>query len=217
MAEKADPLSDFLVKELTSRVDLETVDGRSRFQAIAKPLLKRLPEGTYRAAVMDALGESMHLVPDAAERNDVGRGTGRGGAAARAQRGQAQDAGAARDHLALHYPAAARDIAHPEQLEALNQPGAPLLRRILTLAASLPAPTTAQLLENLRDDPDLKHLERLVADEPLDGPEAAQGVLNDALERMVQDAAKTRASEALERIGPRPAPINVKSRIGTTG
>jgi hypothetical protein len=99
--------------------------------------------------------------------------------------------------LALHYPEAAKDIAHPEQLEALSQPGTPLLRRILTLAASLPAPTTAQLLENLRDDPDAKHLEKLVADEPLDGPEAAPGVLNDALERMAQEAAKAKALEAL--------------------
>jgi DNA primase len=197
LAEKAAPLSDFLVKELTTRVDLGTVDGRSRFQAIAKPLLKRLPEGTYRASVMDALGESMHLSPEVL--NEM-----MSDAVPVTARVPTPPSGTKRKtlvqrviSLALHYPAAARDIAHPEQLEALNQPGAPLLRRILTLAASLPAPTTAQLLENLRDDPDLKHLEKLVADEPLDGPEAAPGVLNDALERMAQEAAKTRALEAL--------------------
>jgi DNA primase len=197
LADKAAPLSDFLVKELTTRVDLGTVDGRSRFQAIAKPLLKRLPEGTYRAAVMDALGESMHLAP--AVLNEMMSDAAPAAAAPRPP-----PSGAKRKtlvqrviSLALHYPAAARDIAHPEQLEALNQPGTPLLRRILALAASLPEPTTALLLENLRDDPDVKHLERLVADEPLDGPEAAPGVLNDALERMAQEAAKNRALEAL--------------------
>jgi DNA primase len=50
LAAAAMPLSDFLVRELAARVDFGKVDGRSRFQAIAKPLLKRLPEGTYRAA-----------------------------------------------------------------------------------------------------------------------------------------------------------------------
>jgi DNA primase len=196
LAEKAAPLSDFLVKELATRVDFGTVDGRSRFQGIAKPLLKRLPEGTYRAAVMDALGQTMHLTPDLLDEM-------MSDAPPAAPPQAPQGAGKRKTlvqrviALALHYPEAARDIAHPEQLETLNQPGAPLLRRILTLAASLPAPTTAQLLENLRDDPDLKHLERLVADEPLDGPEAAPGVLNDALERMAQEAAKTRALEAL--------------------
>jgi DNA primase len=206
LAEKAAPLSDFLVKELTTRVDLGTVDGRSRFQAIAKPLLKRLPEGTYRAAVMDALGVSMHLSPQVL--NEM-----MSDAAPATAPAPTPQSGAKRKtlvqhviSLALHYPAAARDIAHPEQLEALNQPGAPLLRRILALAASLPAPTTAQLLENLRDDPDLKHLERLVADEPLDGPEAAPGVLNDALERMAQDAAKTRSLEALRAHRPGASP-----------
>lgn len=206
LAEKAAPLSDFLVKELTTRVDLGTVDGRSRFQAIAKPLLKRLPEGTYRASVMDALGHSMHLSPEVL--NEMMSDIAPAAAPARGP-----PTGAKRKtlvqrviSLALHYPAAARDIAHPEQLEALNQPGAPLLRRILTLAASLPAPTTAQLLENLRDDPDLKHLEKLVADEPLDGPEAASGVLNDALERMAQEAAKTRALEALRAHRPGAGP-----------
>jgi DNA primase len=206
LAEKAAPLSDFLVKELTTRVDLGTVDGRSRFQAIAKPLLKRLPEGTYRAAVMDALGDSMHLSPQVL--NEM-----MSDAVPTTARSPTTPSGAKRKtlvqrviSLALHYPAAARDIAHPEQLGALNQPGAPLLRRILALAASLPAPTTAQLLENLRDDPDLKHLEKLMADEPLDGPEAAAGVLNDALERMAQDAAKTRALEALRAHRPSAGP-----------
>jgi len=197
LADKAAPLSDFLVKELTTRVDLGTVDGRSRFQAIAKPLLKRLPEGGYRSAVMDALGESMHLSP--AVLNEMMSDATPAAAAPRPS-----PSGTKRKtlvqrviSLALHYPAAARDITHPEQLEGLNQPGTPLLRRILALAASLPEPTTALLLENLRDDPDVKHLERLVADEPLDGPEAAPGVLNDALERMVQEAAKNRALDAL--------------------
>jgi DNA primase len=206
LAEKAAPLSDFLVKELTTRVDLGTVDGRSRFQAIAKPLLKRLPEGTYRAAVMDALGDSMHLSPQVL--NEM-----MSDAVPATARSPPTPSGAKRKtlvqrviSLALHYPAAARDIVHPEQLGALNQPGAPLLRRILALAASLPAPTTAQLLENLRDDPDLKHVEKLVADEPLDGPEAAAGVLNDALERMAQEAAKTRALEALRAHRPSAGP-----------
>jgi DNA primase len=205
LAEKAAPLSDFLVKELTTRVDMGTVDGRSRFQAIAKPLLKRLPEGTYRAAVMDALGASLHLTPDLL--NEMMSD------AAPSQTPPTVPSGAKRKtlvqrviSLALHYPEAAKDIAHPEQLEALNQPGTPLLRRILTLAASLPAPTTAQLLENLRDDPDAKHLEKLVADEPLDGPEAAPGVLNDALERMAQEAAKAKALDALRAYRPTGAP-----------
>ena len=203
LAAKAAPLSDFLVKELTTRVDLGTVDGRSRFQAIAKPLLKRLPEGTYRAAVMDALAGAMHLTPDVLNELMSDRP-----AAAAPPRptaaGKRKTAMQRVISLALHYPAATAEIAHPERLTALNQPGAELLRRVLALAARSPPPTTAQLIESLRDDPDHKHLERLVADVPLDGPEAAPGILNDALERMVNEAAKTRVIQALR--DQRPAP-----------
>lgn len=173
------------------------MDGRSRFQAIAKPLLRRLPEGGYRAAVMDALGESMHLAP--AVLNEMMSDDAPTTARLRPIQSSVKRKTLVQRviSLVLHYPEAAREIAHAEQLEALNQPGAALLRRILALAASLPRPTTALLMENLRDDPDVRHLERLVADEPLDGPEAAAGVLNDALERMVQEAAKSRALDAL--------------------
>ena len=49
LAAGAVPLPDFLVKELDERVDFGTVGGRARFEAVAKPLLRRLPEGSYRA------------------------------------------------------------------------------------------------------------------------------------------------------------------------
>jgi hypothetical protein len=172
------------------------VDGRSRFQAIAKPLLKRLPEGTYRAAVMDALGGAMHLQPDVL--NELMSDRPAASAPLRtATTGKRKTAMQRVISLALHYPEATAEIAHPERLEALNQPGAELLRRVLALAARVPTPTTAQLIESLRDDPDHKHLERLVADVPLDGPEAASGILNDALERMLKEADKTRSIQAL--------------------
>jgi len=205
LAETAAPLSDFLVKELTARVDLGTVDGRSRFQAIAKPLLRRLPEGTYRAAVMDALGESMHLAPAVlnemmSDQAPAPPAAARPAPGAIKRKTRMQHAIA----LALHYPEATAEIAHPERLEALTQPGAALLRRVLTLAAALPRPTTALIMEGLRDDPDHKHLERLVADEPLDGPEAAASVLNGTLDLMLEEAARTRANEALQAHRPPP-------------
>jgi DNA primase len=99
--------------------------------------------------------------------------------------------------LALHYPEAAAQVEAPGSLEQLTQPGSDLLRRILELARSLPAPTTAQLLEHFRDDPNLKHLEKLVAEEPLDGPEAAPQVLSDTLALLAEESRKSRAAAAV--------------------
>jgi len=207
LAEKAYPLSDFLVKELAARVDLKTVDGKSRFQAVAKPVLKRLPEGTYRAAVMDAFGTELHLRPDVLNQmmsDDVPvapppRPVIAGGK--RKTRVQHVIS------LALHYPEAAARLEEPGSLDQLTQPGADLLRQVLALARSLPAPTTAQLLEHFRDDPNFKHLEKLVAEEPLDGPEAAQKVLSDTLALLVEEARKSRAVAAV--LGHKPDPQDV--------
>ncbi len=109
--------------------------------------------------------------------------------------------------LALHYPEAAARLDEPGSLEELTQPGADLLRRILALARSLPAPTSAQLLEHFRDDPNFKHLERLVTDDPLDGPEAAQQVLNDTLTLLREESQKSRAVAAV--LGHKPEPQGV--------
>ena len=203
LAEEATPLSDFLVKELAARVDFGHVDGRSRFQAVAKPLLEKLPAGTYREAVMEAFGRALRLTapmldelmtarPAAVVRRVDGSGTKR---KTRVQKAIA---------LALHYPRAAGQLDHLEQLGELTQPGTALLRRVLETARRLPNVTTANLLENLRDDPDVQYLERLVVDEPLDDEEAAPGVLNGILELMVQDARKTLAAQAVRAHQPGP-------------
>src|SRR5690606_8579223 len=63
LSAQAEPLADFFVRGLTARVDMGTVDGRARFAAFAKPLLARLPDGFYRAAVLEALGEKLKLGP----------------------------------------------------------------------------------------------------------------------------------------------------------
>jgi hypothetical protein len=52
-------------------------------------------------------------------------------------------------------------------------------------------------LEHFRDDPNMKHLEKLVAEEPLDGPEAAQQVLNDTLALLAEESRKALATAAI--------------------
>jgi DNA primase len=207
LADRAAPLSDFLVKELTARVDLGTVDGRSRFQAVAKPLLRRLPEGTYRAAVMDALGESMHLAP--AVLNEMMSDEAAPAPALRPAPGAVKRRTAVQKVIALilHYPAAAQSVADAKRLDGLNQPGADVLRRIAATAASLREPTMAKLLERLRDDPDIRHIEKLAAGEPpildTDKADAAAKELDDALDNMARDAERSRAAEAVLRLTPR--------------
>ena len=191
LADKAAPLSDFLVNELSARVDMGSVDGRSRFQAIAKPLLKRLPEGTYRAAVMDAFATALRLKPDVLDElmsddKEPSR------AAERVMHGAAKRKTVVQKviNLALHYPAAAARTGDSQRLAALNQPGADLLRRVFAAAAEITDGSTARVLETLRDDPDFQYLERIVAEPPLaiETEEDAAKELAASLDHLSEDA-----------------------------
>ena len=191
LAEKAAPLSDFLVNELSTRVDFGSVDGRSRFQAIAKPLLKRLPEGTYRAAVMDAFAATLRLKPDVldslmSDDQEPARAPSRAGQAGGKRKTVVQKV----INLALHYPAAAARTADSQLLASLNQPGTDLLRRVFAATAEITDCTTARVLETLRDDPDFQYLERIVAEPPLaiDTEEDAAKELAASLEHLTEDA-----------------------------
>jgi DNA primase len=206
LAAKAAPLSDFLVNELATRVDFGTVDGRSRFEAIAKPLLKRLPEGTYRAAVMDAFGTTLHLAPTVLDQMMSERPAAPAPSPAHAGGKGRKTLVQKVINLALHYPEAAAKAPAADTLVMLNQPGADLLRRVLATAQRLPNANTARLLENLREDPDLAYLERIVAEPPLDSEEAALGVLADALDRMTKEAKKSETLVALRSYKPGGAP-----------
>ena len=102
-------------------------------------------------------------------------------------------------NLALHYPRAAAQVADAELLALLTQPGADLLRRVLAAAVRLGDANTARLLENLRGDPDLQYLERIVAEPPLgiDDETAAAAELKESLENLRNDARKSANDERI--------------------
>ena len=64
LAGSAVSLPDFLVKELDERVDFANAGGRARFDSTAKPLLRRLPEGSYRETILEMLRAKMGLSAD---------------------------------------------------------------------------------------------------------------------------------------------------------
>jgi DNA primase len=193
LAATAAPLSDFLVKELAERVDFGTVVGRARLESIAKPLVKRLPEGTNRAAVMDAFGAALHLAPAVLDQmladKDAAPPPPRPPSSGVKRKTVVQKV----INLALHFPHAAAQVADSSLLATLNQPGADLLRRVFDGATSLGDANTARLLEKLRGDPDLQYLERIVAEPPLgiDDEAAAARELKESLENLRRDAQKT--------------------------
>jgi DNA primase len=196
LADGAVSLPEFLVEELDQRIDFANPGGRARFDATAKPLLRRLPEGSYRETILEMLRAKMglesdvyrHLMADAAA-PVLAETTARPSAVSGVKRKTVVQKVI---NLALHYPRAAAR-ADASQLAQLNQPGAELLRRVFAAAAEIADGSTARVLENLRDDPDFQYLERIVAEPPLgiDTEEAATLELKASLDHLGQDAEKT--------------------------
>jgi DNA primase len=204
LANGAMSLPDFLVKELDERVDFGNAGGRARFDAVAKPLLRRLPEGSYRETTLAMLRGEMGLTKDVFDHLMVDAPPA---VIATPRATPAQPGGIKRKtavqkviNLTLHYPRAAEQ-ADAELLAMLNQPGADVLRRVFAAAAALgDGANAALLLENLRGDPDFQHLERIGAEPPLgiEDEGAAAAELKESLENLRKDAVKTANVERIK-------------------
>lgn len=167
-AQAATNLSEFMVAELRSQIDTESVDGRARLAEQARPLLQKVPAGVYRELLLERLGEVVGLngkklselmgappKPKAqAETRRPRRETGSGNLSVVARTIRA----------VLNEPALA-EHADIEHLAGLTSAGSDLLLEILEIAQAEPDISPAVLLERLRHHRHIRHLERLLGDE----------------------------------------------------
>ncbi len=202
----ARPLSEFLLEELQSKVDLASTDGRSRLTALVRPLLARLPVGVYRELLLERLAELVGLAP---ARLDVLLDTPRENASsARRSETAPKRSPLVRKAitLILHHPAAALELGDVADLEYVSLPGVELLQRILEVVREHPHINAAGLEERFRHDPEGRFLNRFAGQPPLDDEDAAPQVLKDNVARLVERGLKdrlhtlTRRGEALSDV-----------------
>jgi DNA primase len=164
------PLSDFLIDELASQVDMASVDGRARLAELARPLISRIPQGVYRDLLTASLAERVGLPLSRLESlmSSEPATTGRSnvaGAGKRPRRRQIPGAPSVLRRamtLILHNPRAAAD-QDLSMLDNVNRAGADLLRSLLEMAQTNPDITTAGLLERWRNHEEGQHLGKLAA------------------------------------------------------
>lgn len=205
LMDQAHPLSEFLLGELTRRVDLSSADGRSQLAALTRPLLERLPEGVYRALLLTQLADRIGLAPQHLEAllepSEAARAQPGGTPSYPSNTGSERRSPLIRKaiELILHHPASGTELEEVKGLAQVHQPGAELLRRLLETVAETPQITTAGLLERFRDDQEGQHLGRLTGEIPLDDGDAAPRVLRDNLKRIVENHRRERLSALLAK------------------
>ncbi|MEQ1581114.1 MAG: DNA primase [Steroidobacteraceae bacterium] len=214
--------SDYFIRELSSRVDITTVDGRAQLAETAGPLVEKITPGVYRELLVDALARVVGMAPEKLE-SLLSLGSDRKGDAAAAPRPasfrapayrsppQRTALGAGRGSLVrqavrilVHHPALAAEIAVPAELKSVDQPGATLLNQLLEQLKDDPCSSMAVLLVRWRDHPNFDSLDKLSQQEAPPDSVAAKAELEGALKRLIADYPLQRTQWLLdkEKAGP---------------
>jgi len=210
------PLSRFLLDSLSGDLDMSNLDGKARLAALAKPLLAQLPDGVYRELLttelarrvglprerLDALLGNPGAAPVAVTTRASGTSAPPRRPARRAHLGSARGSlGRQAIALLLHYPAVAREVPLPDNLEASGQRGVELLRELHAMAVSRPEISPAVLLERFRDRSERPHLEQLLTEEALVGEDGATAEFRDCLARLLSAATQQELASLLQKAG----------------
>ncbi len=194
----AHSLGTFLFDHLAAQVDLGTIDGRSRLAALSRPLLAKLPAGSFRELSENRLAELTGL----AQRNSSTLIMGRENAAISRSSGlsskhKRQPPSLVRKVITwlLNYPSLGRGGMATVHLRSLELPGVPLLLELIETLDESPNLTTGALLERFRDHESGRHLAKLAAEEiaPLD--EGLEREFKDSLEKLQRLAEDQRFAE----------------------
>jgi len=206
--DKGVALSEFLIEELASQVDMNTVDGRARLAELARPLVNRIPPGVYRELLVESLAETVGLTAAKLEKMLGSDKTGSppvsaSGGLAKPRSGKpVTGQPSVIRHaitLLLNDPAACLKL-DIEKLAGITRPGVELLRTLIETVQAEPNITTAGLLERWRHDDEGRHLGKLVASEvPLDEDFDAAAELGDCLEQLALAGRKERITFLIEK------------------
>jgi DNA primase len=202
----AEPLSEYLVREVSTGIDLAHADGRARFAEAARPLVTKLPQGVYRELVLERIasaiklsatrlqelwaGERRAALPPAPPRLEPkgGVSAGRGSLVRQAIRWLVQ------------FPAVAARVSAQERadLERVHEPGIEVLRELIDELKRSPAQLSAQVIERWHDRPERESLEKLLQqDEVITTAPAAATELRAAIAKLAEFA-NTRRLQELE-------------------
>jgi DNA primase len=165
-------LSDFLIGELSSQVDMTTIDGKARLAELAKPLVNNIPPGVYRELLIDSLADTVGLSAAKLERM-LGQARDKQSRPAPkpANDGKRRRSASASGRpsvvrraitLLLNYPESGNKL-DIEMLAGVKRPGVDLLHDLIETVQREPNITTAGLLERWRHDDKGRHLGKLAA------------------------------------------------------
>ena len=202
-ADEAHSLGTFLFQRLAAQVDLETIDGRSRLHELARPLLARIPAGSFHRLATQRLAELTGIDAD-----DLTRLSMEDKEAARPKRRVATRVRPASPGISPTRKAITLLVQSPElasisgALELLREvetAGAKLLVELIELLVENPNLTTAALIERYRDHETGRHLASLAVAQ-MDLEVGLQQEFEDCLQRVAEQEREEREEERFKAL-----------------
>ena len=197
------PLSEYLVREVSTDIDLSHADGRARFAEAARPLVAKLAHGLYRELVLERIAATIKLSSERLQ--ELWGQAGRREPAAPPRVAARTGIGAGRGSLVrqavvqlLQFPATAARVTAKERadLDRLHEPGIELLRELIDDLKRTPAQVSAQVIERWADKPERESLEKLLQKEDVITNVGAAGAeLRAALVKLAELADSQRLQE----------------------
>ena len=203
------PLSEFLIRELASQVDMNSIDGRARLAETARPLINKIPVGVYRELLIDSLAEAIGLTSAKLDKMLSAGATGtdrplQSSSAFSPKRRRPSGAGGPSVvrraiTLVLNHPEAALKL-DIEKLAGVRRAGVDLLAALIETVQSEPNLTTAGLLERWRHDEKGRHLGKLAAASiPADDEFDPAAELKECLQQLATAGRKERIEFLIEK------------------
>ena len=208
LLDNALPLSDFLIEELSAKVDMESVDGRARMAELARPLVSLIPPGIYRELLTERLAEIVGLPSHKLETIlskdaslDKSKPTTQATRLHPRPATQSRQPSIVRRAITLiiQHPEAAANI-DIEKLAGISKPGADLLHDLIETIQSDLDMSTAGMLERFRNHADGQHLGKLAAAEmPESDDFDAAAELTDCIAQLAHVAQRERINKLIEK------------------
>lgn len=190
----AEPLSNYFFRALGDQVDGDSLEGRAKLIALARPLLATLPDSAFRdlmASELEKLGGArVQLSAPPADSATTPKPV-RPLPVRSAQKTLVR-------HLLtllLAQPELALAAGDLRPLRHFDKPGVDVLLRVLALAQSRPGVNSAGLMAALAEDPAVDVLARLLLTDPPGDPALWPADFASGLERLLGEARKQRVAD----------------------
>lgn len=188
--DKAHSLSQFLFDTLLQQVDLSTQEGRTKLNALAMPLIERVPGEAQQAYLLQDLGNLLGL-PDIGQ---LKQSLNRQSENKSNYQPPKLKPTTMRILIALlvQNPQLAELVPSLDVISSYDIAGLSLFKELITTCRSQPGLTTGQLLELYRDNKLAPQLEKLASWNDIDIEEIAEKTFTDALNHLIVSALNER-------------------------